>query len=182
MHAGSSASSAACATARNLIAARLPDGWGAELTVTNHPNGGPLFSGPQILPWKCQATAQDKQCNQPARYRFLYKPRDKNGLYAYDTAKPPGDVDTTTTDKGVRVPFIVREETGYQDRDQYKILTLFRPGRDWTAAAPQDQWNGKVLVTHGFGCGVSYGAGTAPLGSLPTSTTPPALRSGAASL
>ena len=41
----------------------------------------------------------------------------------------------TTTDQGVRVPFIVRLETGYQDRDQYKLITLYQPGRPWTAGA-----------------------------------------------
>ena len=30
----------------------------AKLRVTNHPIGGPVFSGPQLQPWKCQATAQ----------------------------------------------------------------------------------------------------------------------------
>src|SRR6478736_6716903 len=29
----------------------------AQLTVTDHPKNGPIFSGPQLEPWKCQATA-----------------------------------------------------------------------------------------------------------------------------
>ena len=32
----------------------------------NHPNGGPVFSGPQVKPWVCQEGAVDAQCNQPA--------------------------------------------------------------------------------------------------------------------
>ena len=31
------------------------------------------------------------------------------------------------------MPFIVRREDGYQDRDRYTILTLFRPGKAWKA-------------------------------------------------
>ena len=31
------------------------------------------------------------------------------------------------------VPFIVRLETGYLDRDQYAIATLFDPSKPWTA-------------------------------------------------
>src|SRR2546423_421944 len=27
--------------------------YGAQLTITNHPLGGPVFSGPQIEPWTC---------------------------------------------------------------------------------------------------------------------------------
>ena len=39
-----------------------------------------------------------------------------------------------------------------------------------------------MLITHGFGCGVSYGVGNAPLGySSDASTIPPAPRSAAAS-
>ena len=61
---------------------------------------------------------------------------------------------------------------GYQDRDQYKILTLFEPGQGVDAAGrPQKQWNHKLLITHGGGCGGDYGAGGAPLddysGTLP---------------
>ncbi|HEY9393683.1 MAG TPA: DUF6351 family protein, partial [Nocardioides sp.] len=48
----------------NELTARLPDGRGAWLTITNHPSGGPIFSGPQLQPWRCQPTATDEQCNQ----------------------------------------------------------------------------------------------------------------------
>jgi Tannase-like family of unknown function (DUF6351) len=64
------------------------------------------------------------------------------------------------------VPFIVRQELGYQDRDQYKILTLFTPGKKWSRWSPQPQWNHKLVVTGGGGCGVSYGVGEAPLDDL----------------
>ncbi|WP_320671137.1 DUF6351 family protein [Patulibacter defluvii] len=149
---------------RNVVTAQLPDGRGARLTITNHPNGGPLFSGPQIQPWKCQKTARDRQCNQPPSYEYLYRPANllDPGLRPYDPADPPSDVATTTTDNGQRVPFVIRIETGYQDRDQYKIATLYRPGQPWTRARPQAQFNGKLLITHGGSCGVSYGPGGAP--------------------
>src|SRR5262249_28227604 len=58
---------------------------------------------------------------------------------------------------------VVRQERGYQDRDEYKILTLFQPGQPWQPWAPQPQWNHKMLVTHGGGCGGAYGVGSAPL-------------------
>ncbi len=148
-------------------------GFAAKATVVNHPNEGPVFSGPQVQPWSCPEGALDAGCNQPAQYTFLYKSSDPrvSGLQPYDPANPPDDVAQTTTDQGVTLPFIVRQELGYQDRDQYKILTLFRPGTDWQPWAPQDQWNHKVLVTHGGGCGSDRGAGNAPLndfsGTLP---------------
>jgi hypothetical protein len=152
----------------NTLVATAPQARSAELVITNHPNGGPVFSGPQIQPWRCQDGAVDAQCNQPAQYTYLYRSTDptKTGLQPYDPEHPPSDVATTTTDEGMDVPFIVRQELGYQDRDQYKILTLFTPGRRWSRWRPQQQWNRKVLVTGGGGCGADYGTGTAPLDDL----------------
>jgi hypothetical protein len=60
------------------------------------------------------------------------------------------------------VPYIVRVETGYQDRDQYQIATLFQPGKPWTAWAPQPQFDHKLLITHGASCGIEHESGTAP--------------------
>jgi len=152
----------------NELTATLPDGTGARLAITDHPNGGPMFAGPQLQPWKCEAGAVDAACNKPAVYTYLYRSTDptKFGLQPYDPAKPPSDVAMTRTDQGVGVPFIVRQEIGYQDRDQYTILTLYRPGQAWDRWAPQSQWNHKLLVTHGGGCGASRGTGSAPLEDL----------------
>src|SRR5207247_1864994 len=44
---------------RNVLTAVLRNGHGARLVITNHRNGGPVFSGPQIKPWTCQKTARD---------------------------------------------------------------------------------------------------------------------------
>ncbi|EHN10956.1 hypothetical protein PAI11_21850 [Patulibacter medicamentivorans] len=148
----------------NPVTARLSDGRGARLTITNHPNGGPVFSGPQIQPWVCQKSAVDRQCNQPPTYEYLYRPTNPldPALRPYDPQHPPSDVASTTTDDGATVPFIVRIETGYQDRDQYKIATLFQPGRPWDRWRPQPQFNHKLLITHGGGCGLGYGSTGAP--------------------
>src|SRR4051812_17732302 len=135
----------------------------AKLVVTNHPKGGPLFSGPQLQPWKCQDSAKDSQCNEPAKLTYLYKSTDgSSGFKDYDPKNPPSDVADTTTDKGVTVPFIVRIETGYIDRDQYKIATLFQPGKKWSATSPQKQFNHKLLITHGAGCGADHRPDDAP--------------------
>ncbi len=138
---------------------------GSSATITNYPNSGPIFSGPRIPRFRCQDAAVDAECNQPAEYTYLYKSTDPTvtGLLPYDPASPPSDVATTTTDDGVTMPFIVRQELGYQDRDQYKILTLFTPDVDWQAWAPQPQWNHKLLITHGGNCGADYTTGNAPL-------------------
>ncbi len=147
-----------------MLTARAPGFAASAITITNHPNGGPVLSGPQLQPWVCQATAVDVQCNQPPTYTYLYKSTDptKQGLQPYDPEAPPADVADTTTDQGVTVPFIVRTETGYQDRDQYQISTLYQPGAPWAPWDPQPQWNHKVLIVHGASCGVDHQTGTAP--------------------
>ena len=48
---------------------------GKRLTLTNHPIGGPIFSGPQVTPYACNPNASnpplgpavDAQCNAPTR-------------------------------------------------------------------------------------------------------------------
>ena len=55
---------------------------------SNHPNGGPVFSGPQVQPWACQASAADAQCNQPATYTYQYKSSLTGQFAAYDPAEP----------------------------------------------------------------------------------------------
>ncbi|GAA1914297.1 DUF6351 family protein [Nocardioides marmoribigeumensis] len=148
----------------NTVRATAP-GWSGSRTVTNHPQGGPIFAGPQLGPYQCQAGAKDAQCNQAPTYSFLYKSTDptKQGLQPYDPKNPPSDVATTTTDQGRTVPFVVRREDGMADRDRYSVLTLFTPGKGWKPWAAQKQWNHKVLVTHGGGCGASFTPGTVRL-------------------
>ena len=60
------------------------------------------------------------------------------------------------------MPFIIRIETGYQDRDQYQIAVLYQPGKPWEPWAPQPQFNHKLLITHGASCGDDRESGTAP--------------------
>ena len=149
---------------RNVLVARERRGSGARLTITNHSNGGPLFSGPQLWPWKCEPRALDRKCDQRPKFKYEYMSTNasKSGFQPYNPKRPPTDVAMTTTDQGVRVPFIVRIETGYMDRDQYQIGTLFQPRKRWSWAAPQRQWNHKLLILHGASCGMEYQTGTAP--------------------
>ncbi len=155
-------------------------GGNAAITLTNHPIGGPVFSGPQIQPWTCQATADpgDPQCNQPTAYAFWYRDYSKAECSAasvtlgvssppnaigcflpWTAATPAASVPNTTTDNGQTVPYIIRIETGYQDRDQYNAAVLFNPGNpSWEPWAPQPQWDSKLLVPGGFSCGEGHEA------------------------
>lgn len=149
---------------RTTLVASLLKGPGARLPLTNHPAGGPLFSGPQVQPWSCQPGAADRQCNDAPGYRFLYMPSAGGSFRPYDprVAPPASSIALTTTDEGVRVPFVIRIETGHQNRDQYRIATLYDPTKPWAPWAPQRQFNHKLLITHGANCGGDHGAGEAP--------------------
>ena len=37
---------------QNQLSATLPGATGATITLTNHPIGGPVLSGPQLQPWR----------------------------------------------------------------------------------------------------------------------------------
>ena len=80
------------------LTARIRRGGAARLFVINHPIGGPVFSGPQIQPWTCQAGARDEKCNQTASYKFLYLPRGgpRNG------GAVPASTRTTTAARSSR--------------------------------------------------------------------------------
>ncbi len=134
----------------------------AKLAIRNHPIGGPALAGPQIKPWPCAEGALDEQCNREPTYAFSYKPAGGGPLQAYDPDSPPSDVATTQTDQGRTVPFIVREEVGAIDRDEYRVAALYDPAKPYLATAPQDGNNHKLLITHGASCDTQYGQGTAP--------------------
>ncbi|HEX8084225.1 MAG TPA: DUF6351 family protein [Solirubrobacteraceae bacterium] len=146
----------------NIVTARAPGDRGARLTVRNHPIGGPTIAGPQIQPWTCFEGALDAQCNRPPKYEFFYKSTGGGGLESYDPENPPSDVATTTTDQGKEVPFIVRQETGALDRDEYRIAVLYDPAKPWEPWAPQDGFNHKLVIFHGASCDTSYEQADAP--------------------
>ena len=145
-----------------VVSAVSRRGRGARITIRNHPIGGPVIAGPQIQPWTCFSGAMDEQCNRAPRYEFFYRSTAGGSLRPYDPESPPSDVATTTTDQGRTVPFIVRQETGALDRDEYRIAVLFEPGKPWAPWAPQPGFNNKMVIFHGASCDTSYEQGKAP--------------------
>jgi hypothetical protein len=168
------------ALGENVVTARLPDGRGARITITNHPSGGPVFSGPQVQPWSCNAGASDASCTRAPSYQYFYVPAGIDAqttpgviggppgpdayFQSYDPANPPpaAAIAQTTTDQGYTIPFIVRQETGSVDRGQYQIAVLYDPARPWDIGNPQIGWNRKLFLVGGAGCGISYQEGAAP--------------------
>lgn len=150
------------ALGENTVKALLRNGSGAQLTITNHPIGGPVFSGPQIQPWVCGTEAvglgapTDSQCDAPASYSYVYKSSASGKFEPYNLASPPADMTTTTTDQGVAVPYIVRVEKGAEDRGLYEIAVLDDPGKGWEPWASQARWNHKLLIPFGGNVGPQH--------------------------
>lgn len=134
----------------------------ARLTILNHAIGGPTTAGPQIQPWTCMDGALDKQCNRAPVYEYSYKPTSGGPFQPYDPDNPPSDVATTKTDSGATVPFIVRQETGVLDRDQYRIAALFDPSKPSAPWMPQLGLNHRMVIFHGVSCETEYKQADAP--------------------
>lgn len=151
---------------RNHLTVRIGHRDGKRLTITNHPIGGPVFSGPQVTPYLCDPNAStpplgpalDAQCNAPTKVDYLYL--DAHGQFApYDPADPPAasDIRSTTTDEGRTVPFIVQRVTGTADRGIYQIAVLVDPSKPITPWSTEQPWSHKVYYTYGGGCGNVHG-------------------------
>jgi hypothetical protein len=169
-------------TGPNIVTARTGR-TAARLTLTNHPIGGPIFSGPQVQPWICatpaaqpatatspatnasglSTAATDAQCNIASEQRLFYRtteqcsqsPRsgEKPCFKPYDPQAVPADVAETTTDQGVTMKYIVRVERGVMNRSIYDVAVLFDPS---AAAASLGGWNQKLLWSFGGSTGTPY--------------------------
>lgn len=127
---------------RNVIRAKVR-GQAARITVTNHRSSGPVIAGRQVQPWVCLnreyglGAAKDRACTTKPRFLYFYKSASGGELKGYDTDNPPADVATTTNDRGVEAPYIVRRERGVIDRGVYDVAVLFDPAKMWDRWKPQ---------------------------------------------
>ena len=151
----------------NELVATAPAGGGARLTITNHPIQGPIFSGPQLQPWVCTTASNglgaptDDQCSAPTKVEYFYRAVDSSSFAPYDPANPPTDVATVTTDQGNTVPYIIRQETGTQNRGIYRVAVLYDPSQPWTPWESQSGWNHKLYYPFGASCGTMYSQSSA---------------------
>ena len=136
-----------------------------QLTVTNHPRSGPVFSGLHLSPFECRTAESglgaplDADCAATTRYDWFY-------FTAAGVRKPltdplgarPGDVGTATTIDGKTVPFIVRVESGTINRSIYRIAVLDDPATAgvWNGAG----WNRRVVFRFGESTAAQYNQGS----------------------
>lgn len=155
------------AVGANELVARSADGGGARLTIVNHPNQGPVFSGPQIQPWLCTTASNglgeptDSQCSAPTKIEYFYQAEGSTSFAVYNPSSPPANVRSVTTDQGQTVPYIIRQETGTQNRGIYRIAVLYDPAQPWAPWATQPGWNHKLFYPFGASCGTVYSQASA---------------------
>ena len=130
---------------RTMLRARAPHRRAARATIVNHPNGGPVLSGPQVQPWVCQAGATDAQCNAPRDLRVRVQVLGhRRSCTAYDPDNPPlgrrrdDDADGRDASRSSSGP---RPAT--RTATSTRSPSLFQPGKPWeavgAAAAVQPQ-------------------------------------------
>jgi Tannase-like family of unknown function (DUF6351) len=154
---------------KNLLRVRPGNGVGRWIEITNHPIGGPVFSGEQIQPWECRTQLQggttpalgpaiDDKCNAAAPVVELFYRSTGNQWVVYDPSSPPAPelILQTTTDRGKTVPFIIQRVTGTANRGIYQIAVLVDPTKPITPWSTEQPWNRKYVNTFGGACGVNY--------------------------
>ncbi len=155
---------------KNLLRVRPGNGVGRWIEITNHPIGGPVFSGEQIQPWLCRTQNQtgttpplgpavDDKCNAAAPVvEYFYRNAGNTAWVAYNPASPPAPelVRQTTTDEGKTVPFIIQRVTGTANRGIYQIAVLVDPTKPITPWSTEQPWNHKYVNTFGGACSVNY--------------------------
>ncbi|MDM0001930.1 DUF6351 family protein [Variovorax sp. J22P240] len=166
-----------------------------QLTLTNYPITGPMFTGPQQTPFVC-TTIQGAVGKQPRVDSAVppgYPVRDAQGTllgYSQDCSidtfvsyqyrstagalKPlpadgtrPSDMGQATLADGRTVDFVVRREIGSINRFLYSIAMLApMPAADNVAQADTSLWNGKLLYWFQGGVAIGHSQGTVHGGSM----------------
>lgn len=138
-----------------------------EVTLTNYPIEGPMFSGPHQQPFYCTTddldeiglSAPDENCMTPTKVSFLYmKTNGKYGEYLQGMDRPE-DMAKTTTTEGKEVDFIVRWERGTINRYIYSIAILAAQSQN-IETPDMESWNKKLLFYFRGGTGVGHKQGS----------------------
>ena len=135
----------------------------ASITLTNHPITGPIFSGPQQVPFLCSTPGDygnaelggpiDENCTMETVVSFKYRSTD-GSLKDYDPDAPrPPDMAQTTTLDGDTVDYIVRWERGTINRFIYSI-TMLSPETQDVDNPDLSAWNDRLIYHFQGGVGI----------------------------
>jgi len=155
-----------------------------QMTLTNFPVTGPVFSGTHQYPFVCNVPSAlgqpipddpvtgtkvfgangaviglSRNCSIPTQVVFQY--RTTGGTWApYTPGMPrPSNMATTTTIDGKTVDFIVRWERGTINRFLYSIAVL-APYDDDANEKNRDAWNKRVIYRFDGGVAIGHTQGS----------------------
>ncbi|MFP4552548.1 MAG: DUF6351 family protein [Actinomycetota bacterium] len=150
----------------NLVEVRPRNSRGrvlAEVTLTNHPITGPIFSGPQQEPFLCStpedfgkaelATPIDDDCTMERIVSFKYRSTSGEFKDFDPEGDRPADMAQTTTLDGETVDFVVRWERGTINRFIYSIAML-SPGSQEVDEPDLSAWNDRLIYHFQGGVGI----------------------------
>jgi len=123
------------------------------------------FAGPREMPFFCESAefrtadgsmlpaSSAPDCEVPTEVDHVYRTTDGRFAPLPSGEQRPADLAWTRVE-GRRVPFIVRVETGTEDRGIYEIALLDDPA-DGVTPSPSTHspgWNDRLVYTFGGGC------------------------------
>jgi hypothetical protein len=152
--------------------------WQASLTLVNHPETGPVFSGPHQQPFVCRTVQNglgepiadngdgigvavdggwSKDCSAETRIDWRYR-TTAGGWASWQPGDPiPDDIATASVLHGAdEVPFLVRRERGTSNRFIYSIAMLVDPADPHTAV-----WNDRLVFSLQGGVAIGRTQGSA---------------------
>ena len=157
-----------------------------RLTLENHPQTGPIFSGPQQVPFVCKTIQAglgeplvdnqegqgfrvqagttvlgwSRNCSATTRVDYLY--RTTTGQFAAlpaDGSRPANMTQTTLLD-GRKVDYVVRRERGTINRFIYSFAMLAPFGESPGADPDTSLWNKRLIYTFDGGVAIGRNQGT----------------------
>ena len=174
----------------NRVRASAPGTTAAELSLTNHPITGPIFSGRRSKPFICESERfrtrtgdrlggpVDRSCTIATKVSYLYFSTRQNGFVKLDASavdepsRRPDDLKTITMADGAVRPFIVRVETLTIDRGIAQIASVYDP-----AGLPR-AWNRKLIYAFGGSCDGGNRQGRRAVGVLVAESAVAGVRAG----
>lgn len=161
------------AVGASTLTVTLPDASGASISIENHPQEGPVFSGPHLQPWDCTTEsaglgpADDEHCNVAPLVEWFCD--TGSGYSACDPENLPAGIETISPG-GVPVRNIVRRETGSINRGLYSFAVLHDPDEPQAPWQKQDGWNGKLYYPFQASCNTNQTQGSSKAGTVLNAT------------
>lgn len=176
---------------RNVLQVRHKSaGMRDTLVLTNHPITGPIFTGPQQMPFVCTTNqfglqpkvdsatppgyrvtdnsgntiGYSRDCSIDTVVSYLYRSTG-NAWKTLPAGPRPADMSTIQLPDGRTVDFVVRREVGSINRFLYSFAMLAPAGEN-PAAPDLSLWNRKLLYWFQGGVAIGHSQGSVHSGSL----------------